>query len=786
MTSQRQKFQAFKKKLSEQIAETVKAGSRKVDFAQFSNFLNAENSIAFKEGAENNYALHQRVSTFKQVEDGESLETQEKMAKKIVKENKGKIFKTYLEEGVSATKKKLSERPKMLELLDDFQDGNFKNIISYNQDRLFRNEKEAPSILLFLIMNGVNIYYTRGGTVKLINQETLGEFGILEIMMNAKRARQETQATSERVADNRHEMFLKGMIVQSYIPYGYERNKDKKVVQIEEEIEMIKQVEEFYLNGIGYSTIAKWLNGEKTKRIEPRKSKFERRKIRKDDSNNWTKEVVEGLLFNKFYHGIITNNYRGKETEEIESKQHIPFRSKERYEQLIKFKNKKKEKQLPPRHYDSDYLLKELLFCKECNNKFYTRSTSRKNGTTHGYYLCKGIIDGTRLGTNICNNKNYNTEMLEAFVLLKIKNYLSRLDLSLIARDLSQNLNQDDKKLDFELDNIEKQLSKLKEEYKGLQIQIRRKLAQKDKEKDEFEKELLEEEISELEKEEREYKLNMKELTENRSQLMEEIENENLFEYEMSDVFDQMKYFVDHFDEVIDYRKKILVEQIVKKILIDSEGNVEIEYVLPLDELVKTASEMAVSMESSFYGGVSDLTTPKNGHYLYSEKPIYIKDCDHIDDSNFKHWIEEIYIEARSKFKEFLIGTTLKYTENGRINAWQLANKTGITHYTAKAYFNYSHFPTKEKMIQVLKPFNTTPEDFVKYLNLDNYIDSNLLFEIMTCVSRWFKTETINESVIGEEIKRRVDKYKEKNTLNKQVIYSTRNVIVEEWVIANG
>jgi site-specific DNA recombinase len=755
-------------------------------FERLSKSVNATNTINFKEGAENRYAIHQRVSTSRQVEEGESLETQETQALKIVEKNNGEVYEYYKEEGVSASKKRLHERPEMLQLLKDFQKGHFKNIISYNQDRLFRNDKEAPIILQILIENGANIYYTRGGSVKLVNKEQLGTIGMIEIQLDAKKAKEESQATSERVADNRKELFDKGHIVQSYIPYGYRKDKEGKVHFIEEEIEMIKQIEKFYLDGIGYSVIAKWLNGEKTRKIGQRAIKFPRRKIRKDDSENWTKETVEGMLFNKFYHGIITNNYRGQEIEERESIDHIPFRTKERYEELVNFKEEKKKKKLPPRHYDSDFLLKGMLYCKHCNKILYGVGAKVKSSA---YYICKSIQDGARLGTHLCDNKNYNQSMIETFILLKIKNYLSKFDLSLFTEDMTKSVNKEDKKKILEVDECDKEISKLEKEVKGLKRDIRMtnaEIMEAEEENNESLKEELEADLKEAKNDLRDLKKKIEEFQEARSQLVDEIDNDKETIKDATHIFNKMREFVDDFENIVDYRKKRLIEQIVDKIYIDKEGNVEIHYLVDLEELVKSATELAVASQNAFYGGVGELTTPKNVHIENADKPLYIKDLDHIDDSNYTHWIEEIYIEARSKFKEFLIGTTLKYTENGRINAWQLANKTGISHYSAKAYFNYSHFPTEEMMIRVLKPFNTTPEDFVKYLNLDNYIDSNLFFGIMACVSRWVKSETINESIIGEEIKRRVDKYKEKNTLNRQVIYSTRNVIVEEWVTTNG
>ena len=71
-------------------------------------------------------------------------------------------------------------------------------------------------------------------------------------------------------------------------------------MQVPEEIEIIKQVEEFYLNGVCYSTIAKWLNGEKTKKLGQRPTKFIRRKIRKNDPKNWTTKLLNNFYFLNF------------------------------------------------------------------------------------------------------------------------------------------------------------------------------------------------------------------------------------------------------------------------------------------------------------------------------------------------------------------------------------------------------------------------------------------------------------------------------------------------------
>ena len=60
-------------------------------------------------------------------------------------------------------------------------------------------------------------------------------------------------------------------------------------------------------------------------------------------------KIVEQFLFSKFHHGINVNTYKGEgEGEEAESKEHIPFRTKERYQQLINFKKKRNQKENLP------------------------------------------------------------------------------------------------------------------------------------------------------------------------------------------------------------------------------------------------------------------------------------------------------------------------------------------------------------------------------------------------------------------------------------------------------
>ena len=57
--------------------------------------------------------------------------------------------------------------------------------------------------------------------------------------------------------------------------------------------------------------------------------------------------------------------------------------------------------------------------------------------------------------------------MIETFVLLKIKNYLSKFDLSLFTEDMTKSINQEDKRLLLMVEECEKRISQLKDDEEG-------------------------------------------------------------------------------------------------------------------------------------------------------------------------------------------------------------------------------------------------------------------------------------------------------------------------------
>lgn len=729
-------------------------------------FVNQKDSIIFEEGAENKYAFHHRVSTDDQKE---SIVLAHQRKEIVLKNNKGILVDEYIEEGISASKKQVTKRPRMLDLITDFMQGKFKNIISYNQDRLFRNDKEAPIFIAWMLENGLNIYYTRGGVIKLVNKETLGKFGIMEIQWEAQRAHEESIVIGERVADNRDKRFKDGKVVQSFLPYGYKKNEQGKIEILTAEREMIEEVENLYLKGIGIGTICNWLNGKKTKKLGQRNALFPRRKIRKDDNDLWTKESVQGLLFNKFYHGIITNNYRGEKEQEEISKDHEPIRKEERYNEIVNFKNKKIENKLSPRHYETNFLLKGILYCSECGEHFHTHNTTKPNGKAYLYYLCSSKNRAEK--SLECKNKNYNKELIEEFVLLKVKNELENLDFNSFSQSVLKKLDQVDQRINADISQLESQLKGVEKDLKGIKLEKRDYLIELDGDDlTKEEREQKQESVEELKKEEIEKRNEKKEIEYSISQLKNYIENESESSIDTDMVFLKMKQFVDEFEKIDDFQKKILLEEMINKIEINSEGFADIEYKIPLHELTNSVNEMAVSKEVMLLGGVGELTTSNSITDLHMEESFINNGFSKCAYQNFRFWCEEIYFKAKANFKDYLIGSTLNYQKDGKMTWWKLHKDTRISQYTAKAYMQNEHFPTQKMFNKVFNVYGKNADDFLDYIGI-NLIKEDLFFEIISCVQTWHNKEIGNNESLKEINKQKLEHYKLPNTLNRMHIY---------------
>ena len=98
----------------------------------------------------NTLHIYTRVSTTVQKELGSSLDTQKELGIKKAKEL-GFEYKVWNEGAQSSSKDNLENRPALIDLLKEIDEGNVKHLFVFNTDRLSRNDLTWSVIKLKLV-----------------------------------------------------------------------------------------------------------------------------------------------------------------------------------------------------------------------------------------------------------------------------------------------------------------------------------------------------------------------------------------------------------------------------------------------------------------------------------------------------------------------------------------------------------------------------------------------------------------------------------------------------------
>jgi site-specific DNA recombinase len=109
--------------------------------------------------AQKRAVLYVRVSTKEQVDEGNSLSTQEKMCREYTSKNGYEVVQVYIEQGESAKTALRTELQKMLLFCSD-KKNKINAVIIYKLDRLSRNTDDYSQLRLLLKKYGVEIKST--------------------------------------------------------------------------------------------------------------------------------------------------------------------------------------------------------------------------------------------------------------------------------------------------------------------------------------------------------------------------------------------------------------------------------------------------------------------------------------------------------------------------------------------------------------------------------------------------------------------------------------------------
>lgn len=512
-----------------------------------------------------------RVSTEEQYEEGVSYETQRKLNQDLIKKNKGKLYKEYLEHDVSAYKKRIIQRPVMMELLEDVAKGHIKNIVAFKRDRLVRDPEDYYYIRKIFDKAGVKVYFTAPGELPW-EQATPAE-----VLMNGMMpllAKFESMTTAQRVRANVLEAVKRGEWRCGTPPYGYRYNTQNKMVeQVPHQVEVVRLIRDKYIKGLGAGKIADVLNNELK---IPYESPVIWRKpeTQKKPRNFWYEGVVTSIVAKPVYMGIQEWGGQWYKCSAID-----PIFTEEEWAEANKIYLGKLNKKIPHKYFNNTFLFKGVLFCSHCGEKMApSQKTSRyvkEDNTTSIYEYYHYKCEGRWQKFNGCKQKKHNRSYIEAAIIYTITERIENMNIDELYNMVLEKSQEDVRlyknqiiKCKESLKELENSIDRNIEAYQNATSEIIRKHLEKKAEQYEQQRDKVEQEFINLENNppnmilERDDVLNSYEAMQSWKGIMEN-------------------------PTISRETKRKLVVTVVEKVEVDKDCNLKIKYKLEPDCLIK-------------------------------------------------------------------------------------------------------------------------------------------------------------------------------------------------------
>ena len=408
-----------------------------------------------------------------------SISTQKIFLRNFCKDNNIQIYDDYTDDGVSGA---TFDRPAFNRMIKDIEDKKINLIAVKDLSRFGRlSSKISYYLEEFFIEKGVRF-------IAITDDIDTGHIETSEEMVQFKAFFNEwfLRDTSRKVRNGKKTRAKEGKVMTIYPTYGYKKDPlDYNHYVIDQDIApIVKRIFMFARKGKTPTEISKILSMEKT--LVPSEI-VGNTHTRKDGINiAWNRNTVKRILQNVTYFGWVSNgntkkiNYKSKKTmimpkedRIIVKGMHTPIIDEETFnivQDMIKSRTATRVKTY-------DWLLKGLVYCKECGKKLSI--VPQKNQIKTNFYLrCNTYANNTHLG--FCTPHSNNLEKITNCVIEQIrtrcKKFLSEEKYKKIAITSKDKIIQDKFNIKNELlilerkiKDINKKIDKLYEDkYNGL------------------------------------------------------------------------------------------------------------------------------------------------------------------------------------------------------------------------------------------------------------------------------------------------------------------------------
>ena len=388
----------------------------------------------------NTLHIYTRVSTTVQEEMGSSLNTQKELGISKSKEL-GYEYKVWNEGGQSSSRDDLENRPVLVNLLKEIDEGSVKHLFVFNTDRLSRNDLTWSVIRLKLVKNDVTLH-TSQGVYPLSDPMNKLLLGILSEISSY-----DNQLRTERSRLGKLNRIKQGYWKGGPPPFGY-KIEDKKLIENKDESKWVKFIFESYRDNHS----ARWIKQELLKN-----GVFTRRK-----NPVWSLGSIEKLLSNTQYSGYYHyTDKKSGETIRVQSPAILsPTLFKDAYDQRKKRTRQTRSGESNMKHF---YLLRDYLRCGQCGSRYSGRHYERQK---RSIYYCPRIernyVNENTKKVKKCVNRRYlKIEETDKLIWNTVIDILTKSNLfkeEVKSQSMIGNTTHNDKK-----DDIRKLSRKLKE-----------------------------------------------------------------------------------------------------------------------------------------------------------------------------------------------------------------------------------------------------------------------------------------------------------------------------------
>ena len=515
-----------------------------------------------------------RVSTKGQVDRQDDIPMQRRECMEFISKKEDWVFiGEKMEKGVSGYKVSAANRDAIIEIREMAAKKQFDVLLVFMFDRLGRKEDETPFLVKWFIEHEIEVWSTREGQQKLDNQ--------VDRLLNFMRywaASGESEKTSIRVKAAHAQMTQDGKWRGGTCPYGYKlvhkgrigkKNKPLFDLAIDEVTgPVVTKIFDFVtIYGYGTYRIANYLN-----------DKFPK------DGKPWTARTILCLLRNPIYTGRLhMNGIRSEPVEELRiiSDEQFDFAEhaiKDRIPTRYRIQRQSENDDMPEdaKTKTSVYgasLLSGLLYCAHCNHKLvggYCTKQYPDRAYHRPVYRC---YNGAIKAKQCTGQTVYSAAKVEGVVLPIVKEYFATLSQSIDDEWNKQTRKRLRNAIESRKKGVELRLEKLRNDGAVLKNEVVKSINGQSA----FETSMLRAMIDENHSAQLEAEQEIAEC-----QIESQKEDERI--KALTQRFKEIKNWTAMFDYVDNDMKKMILANLIEKITVGRNYNIEIQFFVSMED----------------------------------------------------------------------------------------------------------------------------------------------------------------------------------------------------------